>query len=407
MMKFFYTLLLSCIFPITIYCMEEEKEKKQPTKKIEIIEEPKIVPTIIIQPPKKKKELFTRKSYYDDKTAQVNTSPLNTSPRLLKENIFFTVIKNKDYTTLQNLLVLNLNSTDKNGNTSLHIAAREGFIKIVEILLKQKNLNLNFQNIGKLTALHLAAQRKHYAIVDLLLQNPGCDSSITTMDGKTTVRELIEISQIDYRRKCFAYVTLNWEINRQTKIHCTSTNAPSLEIAVKNIKNDILETYNEQPEEDRNIPKEAQLGVTDEFIYLMLKLRIEAFQRANCNNISSSKSDTQLIITKTTEPNKNNEQQDKKKKHSPLTKKSKSYHTSDDSIETTKNNPLIIATKANDLATVIELLKRDPNDTDINGNTPLIYATTLGDAKAVDILLLNKIKLNEKNKWGMTAFLIA
>lgn len=408
MMKIFYALLLSSTLATTINGMEEEK-KTDKTKKIEKEEEQDFIPkqqdcvSPIIIKQSNKKELFKKQeSYYEAKTS----SRINTSPRSEKNNPLFTAIEEKNYTTLHNLLFLDPNAIDKNGNTSLHIAARDGFIKIVKILLTQKKLDFNRKNIGGMTAQHLAAQKQYYDIVELFLKHPGCDSSITTMN-KRTIRDLIEASQTNRRLKCFAYVTLNWEINKQAKNYCTSAITPSLETAVQNIRIDISKTYVNQIEQDRNIPKEAQLDVTDEFLYQMLKLRIEEFQRNNCSNISSSKSDTQLITAKKITPNKDNEQSDKKTKHPKLTKKSKSYRDPE-SIETKQNSPLIIAAKANDLTTVTELLNLDYNCTDICENTPLIYAATLGYAKAVNMLLLHpETKPNETNKWDMTALLIA
>jgi len=408
-MKIFYTLLLSSTLATTINGMEEEK-KPDETKKIEIQEEQDFIPkeqdcvSQIIIKQSNKKELFKkRKSYYETKTS----IKINTSPRSEKKNPLFTAIEEKDYTTLQNLLCRDfINTTDKkHKNTSLHLAAREGFIDIVKILLTKKELKLNAKNIGGMTALHLAAQRKHYDIVELLLQHPGCDSSITTMDGKTTARELIEISQTVYRQKCFANVSVATEVNKATIHFCTSTIKPSLKDLVDHINKQIDKTYTDQKEE---IPKDARRPdyITNDFLLEMLKLRIEAFERTPCSKILSCKSDTQLI-TKTTNPNKNNEHSDKKKKHSPLKEKSKSYHTPD-SIETQQNSPLIMATKANDPAAVTDLLNPDYNCTDICGNTPLIHAVTLGYAKAVNMLLSKpEVDPNKQNQWGMPALLIA
>jgi len=403
-MKIFYALLFSSTLLTTINGMEEEK-KTDETKKVEIKEQQEIIPPIIIQQPKKKKTISKRDSYYKENTSTI----INTSPRLLKKNNpLFTAIEEENYAMLHSLLFPDPNTTDKNGNTALHIAAREGFINIVEILITLQKINLNRKNVGGMTALHLAAQKQYYDIVELLLQHPGCDSSITTMDGIITARELIEISQTDRRCKCFAYVTLNWEVNKQAKIYCASAITPSLKNAVQDIKIDISTTYVNQIEQDRNIPKDAQLNVTDEFIHEMLKLRIEELQRSNSSNISSSKSDKQLITAKKIKRSKDNEQPDKTTKHPSLTKKSNSYRDSKSIKTKQENSPLIIAAKTNDLAMVTELLNLDYNCTDICGKTPLIYAATLGYANAVNMLLLkSEVDPNKQNQWGMTALLTA
>ena len=65
-----------------------------------------------------------------------------------------------------------VNASDENGWTPLHIAAREGNVEIVRLLLAQPDLDVNAMNKWKSTPLMIAAGSGNLAIVDLLLRHP-------------------------------------------------------------------------------------------------------------------------------------------------------------------------------------------------------------------------------------------
>ena len=61
-----------------------------------------------------------------------------------------------------------MNSPDYFGLTPLHIASRDGFLNIVQILI-QKGAELNIQEKHMWTPLHYAARYGHKQIVNLLI----------------------------------------------------------------------------------------------------------------------------------------------------------------------------------------------------------------------------------------------
>ncbi len=66
---------------------------------------------------------------------------------------------------------LNLNATNKEENTPLHLAAKEGHVKIVDVMLQfAGELTINANNIRGNTPLHLAAIHGHVDVVNKLLE---------------------------------------------------------------------------------------------------------------------------------------------------------------------------------------------------------------------------------------------
>jgi ankyrin repeat protein len=72
------------------------------------------------------------------------------------------------------------NLIPKSFHIALQIAAKQGHVPIVDLLLKVHGIDTNFQG-GRLQAppLHLAAQEGHSAIVELLLTVPNIDPNVT------------------------------------------------------------------------------------------------------------------------------------------------------------------------------------------------------------------------------------
>lgn len=64
---------------------------------------------------------------------------------------------------------LDINAKDKNGRTPLHIAAKEGFTDIIELLIKS-SATVDVLGYEKRTALHEAALNAKYQAVEILLK---------------------------------------------------------------------------------------------------------------------------------------------------------------------------------------------------------------------------------------------
>ncbi|KAI2914116.1 hypothetical protein CBS147320_10415 [Aspergillus niger] len=79
------------------------------------------------------------------------------------------------------------NAQDTNGLTALHIAACEGDMLVVELLLQHPEVDVNAQDTDGLTALHIAAGEGHMPVVELLLQHPRVDVNVQDTDGLTAL----------------------------------------------------------------------------------------------------------------------------------------------------------------------------------------------------------------------------
>jgi len=73
------------------------------------------------------------------------------------------------------------------GNTALHIAALQGYMNIVEILL-DIGIDINSKNNNGNTALHVAAIHGNMNIVEILLDR-GADINSKDNDGQTALHE--------------------------------------------------------------------------------------------------------------------------------------------------------------------------------------------------------------------------
>ena len=81
----------------------------------------------------------------------------------------------------------NIDSKNMDGDSSLHIASREGFFYIVNYLIEQK-ADPNISNNSFETPLHLASIHGHFYIVEFLINN---HSEINSKDGNGYCRHII------------------------------------------------------------------------------------------------------------------------------------------------------------------------------------------------------------------------
>ncbi|GCB24470.1 ankyrin repeat domain-containing protein 50 [Aspergillus awamori] len=82
---------------------------------------------------------------------------------------------------------VDVNAQDTDGLTALHIAAGEGHMLVVELLLQHPEVDVNAQDTDGLTALHIAAGEGHMPVVELLLQHPRVDVNVQDTDGLTAL----------------------------------------------------------------------------------------------------------------------------------------------------------------------------------------------------------------------------
>ena len=88
-----------------------------------------------------------------------------------------------DFKSVQSLLQtdIDVNQKDLLGYTPLHIAAQEGYIDIVKLLVKIKGAKVNVGDFLNTTPLHYAAEEGHLKVVQFLVEaGANFDNSDTT-----------------------------------------------------------------------------------------------------------------------------------------------------------------------------------------------------------------------------------
>ncbi|CAH1183540.1 unnamed protein product [Ceutorhynchus assimilis] len=105
-----------------------------------------------------------------DECTDINLKEVESTAKTLSHDEATT--KDADFKIfLQSLGLKQLDAIDENGNTQLHLAARDGKRKIVELLLVHDGAKKDIKNNDGKTSLHYAAENGRSAIVHLLLEN--------------------------------------------------------------------------------------------------------------------------------------------------------------------------------------------------------------------------------------------
>lgn len=132
---------------------------------------------------------------------QLNLSDLIDCPDNQGRTPVHHVVIRNDYCSLYLLVEsgkeVNLDKDDKDGRTALHIAAKQGQLAMVELLL-EKNVWLEAGDNRGLTALHLAAMKGHTVAVRSILREAA----------QRKIRHLREIKEDFYSRTALHYAVL-------------------------------------------------------------------------------------------------------------------------------------------------------------------------------------------------------
>lgn len=96
--------------------------------------------------------------------------------------------------------IFGVNDADKNGNSALHYAAKNGHLPCVKFLI-ENGANINQKNVKLVepdmnTALHLAAQNGHKDVVHFLIEK-GAQLNIANAEGKNPYQIAIEKKQFE------------------------------------------------------------------------------------------------------------------------------------------------------------------------------------------------------------------
>jgi ankyrin repeat protein len=177
------------------------------------------------------------------------------------------------------------NAQDREGNTPLHLAAANGNVPAVQILLSQENRAtharpderrpfLNMKDQWGYTPLHRAAAGGHYNVMEILLGTHGINTELKTNSGKT-----VEALATTYAvNKGDMSVLELLEMNRSTLHHAANEGRID---EMRHILHDIDYEHLNAQDRDGNTPLHlaAKSGNLDAVKLLMSKDGIDTFAR--------------------------------------------------------------------------------------------------------------------------------
>jgi ankyrin repeat protein len=138
---------------------------------------------------------------------------------------FIEAIKRDDIITAKALIAagVDVNTSDKSGDTPLHIAAVRGYQELAALLIAE-GANVNARNERELTPLHAAAWGDHIEIVELLVAK-GSDINARGEHGTTP----LHVSALSGSDQTMAFlINSGADINARNKDGATPLHAASL-----------------------------------------------------------------------------------------------------------------------------------------------------------------------------------
>jgi len=105
-----------------------------------------------------------------------------------------------------------LDTRNRDGNTALHLACREGHVEVATMLVAAQPGLTSVMNYDGLTCLHLAVKHEHVRLVELLMQS-GCNINVGDgCSGRTVLHYAVQAGSQDWTqfliRECHADVNV-------------------------------------------------------------------------------------------------------------------------------------------------------------------------------------------------------
>ncbi|XP_058449820.1 ankyrin repeat domain-containing protein 27-like [Malaya genurostris] len=123
--------------------------------------------------------------------------PLCTCPRCLNDSADFYTMLKKPFASTGNVSPkINLNATNGEGYTALHVAALHGNVDMLNILLDNR-VNVSARTRFGATALHLACRERRFNVTKLLLSRRSNEEMVDLKDcrGETSLHYAVEQNQ--------------------------------------------------------------------------------------------------------------------------------------------------------------------------------------------------------------------
>lgn len=264
---------------------------------------------------------------------------------------------------------------DKNGYAPLLIAAKNGRVNVVSLLVDQENTNVNQTDFGGKTALTLAVLYGHLDIVNLLLSRPYVDVNLPMDMGATPFYVAMQEGNIDIIQAFLKRPDIDYK-------KCANDGVSPFHIAVDKERLKAVEALIDLDEE--NVCKPVQDGTNPLHIaaykgnLAILEILIKKLSSLNVDlNLKIASGATALFLAA-------------QQGHTEVVKCLKMHGAAINQSNYIKETPLIAATYNGHIETVKLLLEYPDINVDLaqhENQTPLFIATALRKTSIVRALL--------------------
>ncbi len=155
---------------------------------------------------------------------------------------------------------IDVNLQNKNKDTALYLAAKNGSQEIATLLLAKENINVNLQDIDGNTALHLGLQENKLDVVKFLLAKENINVNLQDIDGNTALHFAIQKNNLEIVKLILAKENIDVNLqnkNRETALHLIAANKEGKNITLQLLYKENINTklYNNKFETALDIAK--------------------------------------------------------------------------------------------------------------------------------------------------------
>lgn len=93
---------------------------------------------------------------------------------------------------------IDINIRDNSGNTPLHLACKDSYIEIVQYLLSRPKIDINNMNNSNNTPLHIAIEYKHFEIAKYLIEFKDIELNYQNSNGNTPLHLAVKYNNVEF-----------------------------------------------------------------------------------------------------------------------------------------------------------------------------------------------------------------